>query len=131
MFSEKVKSTLSRYENTFNDNNRKRLFHAVCQEVLNDEYDTTKVLQDVPYGALIGIGNSNLDKILKNFKVLRLHAAYHDAFGYCKSQYDKGPGYSYIIPFPINSCFVGHVTGILYWIYAMLLARRLFNKLDV
>ena len=117
-------------ENVHN-NNRKILFHAVCQDILNDEYDIRQVSKDVPYGALIGIGNSKLDKVFKHLKVLRLHAAYHDAFGYCKSQYNKGPGYSYIIPIPLNSCFIGHVTGLLFWIYSALFDRRLFVNLDI
>jgi hypothetical protein len=72
---------------------------------------------DVPYGGIIGIGNSNLDIPFRRLKIFRLHAALHDAFGYCKTKYNEGPGYSYIINIPWNSCLIGHVTGLFYCLY--------------
>ena len=35
-----------------------------------------------PYGGLIGIDNSSLDKDLNDSKILRLHAILHDAAGF-------------------------------------------------
>ena len=119
MNREFLERTLHRYKLVKNEevflNQRKALFHAVCQELLGDDYDRDTIKKEVPYGSIIGIGNSYLDIILGKIKLFRIHAAYHDAFGYCKARYDKGSGYSYIIRVPFNSCFLGHVTGIMYW----------------
>lgn len=106
------------------------LFHAACQEILKDSYNEKIISEDVPYGGLIGIGNSRLDSILNRFAVFRVHAAFHDAYGYCKSEYNKGPGYSYIIPFPFNSCFVGHVSGLIYWFCINMFNSKLFACLE-
>lgn len=134
-FSDMVNHTLTRYESlktvNFSLSKRKILFHAVCQEVLKDEYDENKINEEVPHGGLIGIGDSYLDLILNKFKIFRVHAAYHDAFGYCKSKFNKGPGYSYIIPFPFNSCFIGHVTGLYYWLYLTVSRSSFIARLDV
>ena len=46
-----------------------------------------------PHGGLIGPGDSRLLKYLKQFKILRTHAAFHDAFGFMKEQYATGLGY--------------------------------------
>lgn len=130
-----IKRTQNIYEYLKEDavgvSQRNLLFHAICQELLKDDYDKEKVNKDVPYGSIIGIGNSYLDLIFNKMKIFRLHAAYHDAFGYCKTKYNKGPGYSYIVHLPINSCFLGHVTGLPFWLLMSLVNRTLYCKLDI
>jgi hypothetical protein len=113
------------------ESKRKILFHIVCEQILRDDYDEKTINQEVPYGSRIGMGNSYLDVVLSKVKIFRLHAAFHDALGHCKMKYDKGPGYSYIFHLPINSCFLGHVTGLLYWLYSFFFQRRLYNRLDI
>ena len=51
------------------------------------------VLENRPYGGLIGIDNSSLDKHLKRFKFLRIHAILHDAAGYLQEKNYTGPGH--------------------------------------
>ena len=44
------------------------------------EFDIALKLR--PYGGIIGMDNSSVDKYLKISKVLRLHAILHDAGGF-------------------------------------------------
>ncbi len=106
---------------TFPENTkRKNYFLAACL-LLDKNCDVFEVNIDCPHGGTIGIGNSKLHHILKYSKVLRLHAIFHDAAGFMKAQHDIGPGYCYLFSnFPINSCFLGHISGITYCLYLKL-----------
>ena len=110
---------------------RKLLFYAVCKELLGEEFSFETIDTDAPFGSIIGMDNSYLDLIFKHSKIFRLHAAFHDGFGYCKYQNEKGPGYSYIFNLPINSCLLGHVTGLAYWFIMSIIDRETYKKLDV
>ena len=57
---------------------------------------------------------------MQTFNFFRGHAAFHDAFGFMKTQYNLGPGYVYALgekPIFNNCCLLGHVTGLSIWIY--------------
>ena len=83
--------------------------------MLDPEVDGEIALKFRPYGGFIGIDNSRLDPLLKPSKVLRLHAALHDATGIIKDCRNKGPGYVYAFRYsPVNNCLFGHLTGILF-----------------
>ena len=43
-----------------------------------------------PYGGIIGIDNSSLNKYFKSFKILRLHAILYDATGFVYAFSEKG-----------------------------------------
>lgn len=108
---------------------RKNYFLAACkcwdQNVVLDE-----VNENTPYGGTIGIGDSFLDNIFHHFKIFRLHAVLHDSAGVMRSKYNVGPGYCYALHnFPINSCFMGHISGILYCI-CLKLFSSFYNLLD-
>ena len=66
------------------------------------------------FGGLIVYGNSYLDSIFRNSKVFRQHAILLDAAGAVRAQSGKGPGYCYMIGRGLNSCLLGHVTGLLF-----------------
>ena len=69
------------------------------------------------FGGLLGPGNSILGKYFKHFKIFRLHAIFHDAFGFMKSNFDLGPGYVYALshkPIFTNNMLLGHFTGLAY-----------------
>ena len=83
----------------------------------NENFDYDNALKLRPYGGLIGIDNSSLDSYLNNSKILRLHAISHDAGGLSQELYTEEPGYSYMLPWKLNSCFTGHLTGILFCLY--------------
>ena len=88
------------------------------------------VLKNRPYGGLIGIDNSSLDKHLKHFKFLRIHAILHDAAGYLQEKNHTGPGYTYVLPCPIKNCYLGHVTGIAFCLFLKTFKPKLFRLLE-
>ena len=72
-----------------------------------DSSDHDIALKLRPFGGLIGIDNSSLDKYLKLSKILRLHAILHDAGGFIYEIYNQGPGYSYMLPWKIATVLAG------------------------
>ena len=79
--------------------NRRNYFLAACSlffiSTTNDiTYDVAIKLR--PYGGLIGIDNSSLDKYLNDSKILRMHAILHDAVGFVHEVYNTGPTYCYV-----------------------------------
>lgn len=102
---------------------RKNYFLAACTLFSSESLDIDQLHVETPFGGMIGIGNSRLHRYLARYKLFRLHAIIHDAAGLVKSRYNSGPGYCYMFSCcPINSYFLGHVTGILFCIYS-----KLFN----
>ena len=95
---------------------RKNYFLASCLS-LDKDVDLEHINKDCLYGGRIGVGDSRLDAYLQRLKIFRLHAIFHDSTGYMKNKYNIGPGYCYAINCPINSCYVGHVTGLIYCIF--------------
>ena len=109
---------------------RQLYFVAACS-LLDPEVDGEKALKFTPYGGFIGIDNSRLDPLLKRSKVLRLHAALHDAAGFIKDCRNKGPGYVYAFRYsPVNNCLFGHLTGILFILSVKIFHSHLFHELD-
>ena len=96
----------------------KSAFPAVCKVISADE--NLKVFtSECQIGGLIGPGNGRLQTFLHSFKI-RVHAAFHDAFDFMRTQYKIGPGYVYAIgekQLFKNCCLLGHVTGLSVWIY--------------
>ena len=86
--------------------------------------------QKFKFGGLIGNGNSCLDSVFCYSKVFRLHAIIHDAAGTVRTHSGKGPGYCYIIGRGPNSCLLGHVTGLLFYLYVKLFLPSIFNSVD-
>ncbi len=122
-----IMKTIHKYESQ-----RKNLFLATCRVILGPKkYNREKIMSDVPHGGIIGVNNSKLDIIFRHFKIFRLHAALHDAFGYCRSNYNEGPGYSYVVKCNFNSCLIGHVTGLIYATYICVFKKNQFNKLPI
>ena len=80
---------------------RKNYFLAVCR-IFDKNADPDKINREVPFGGLIEVGDSKLEKILNWSKVFRLHATFHDTMGYLKIILNFGPGYCFMVPF-LNS----------------------------
>ena len=101
-------------EKTFPGNSkRKNYFLAACLHFdPNINLQTASKLR--PYGGLIGIDNSSWEDRLKEPKILRLHAVLHDAAGFVHDLSQMGPGYTYALPCPVNSCYLGHASGIFF-----------------
>ena len=130
--NENVKKIIEAYpefKDAFPDNTpRKNYFLTACRE-FDPNCDIEFINTHSPFGGLIGVDNSYLDPLLKKSKILRVHAFLHDAAGMVKLTTGNGPGYSYVVPFPFNLCFVGHVFGISYCVYIKLIHPNLFHSL--
>ena len=81
-------------------------FLATCV-YLDPDIDLDIALKLRPYGVLMGIVNSSIDKYFKSYKILRLHAILHDASGFVFEYSEKGPGYSYVQPCPVTNEYLG------------------------
>ena len=130
-----VKQVIKNFDNVkrlFPENpTRKNAFLAVCKVISSDK-DLKVINSECEYGGLIGPGNSRLHPFLQNFKLFRVHAAFHDAFGPMKTEYNLGPGYVYALgekPIFKNCCLLGHVTGLSVWIYLNLTMSENYKEL--
>lgn len=118
------------YSDYFNKSKRKLYFLAACR-VFEPNIDLDLARKLCPYGGLIGISNSSLDFLLKGSKILRLHAVLHDAAGFVSDNCGTGPSYIYASSLnSLNSCFLGHVTGILFCLRLKFLHPTSFNELQ-
>ena len=108
---------------------RKNLFLSACFC-----WDSRVSLREMDlkfmFGATIGYGDSYLEFLFRHLKVFRLHAILHDATGAVRAHSGKGPGYCYMIRRGPNSCFLGHVTGLLFCLRVKLFLPSIFNSLD-
>ena len=86
--------------------------------------------QNFKIGGTIGDGDPYLEFWFRWFKAFRLHATLHEAAGTVRAHCYKGQGYCYIIGRGANSCLLGHVTGLLFWLYVKLLLPSLLNSVD-
>ena len=110
---------------------RKNYFLAVCRS-FDKNVDLDKINREVPFGGLIGVGDSKLEKLLNWSKIFPLHATFHDATGYLKTNLNICPGYCYMVPFlnsKFNFCFLGHITGLAYCCFLKLSPR--FHSIKV
>ena len=128
----RIQEIYTEIKNKFPDKSVRLIYFVPACEYFSglNNFDYEIALKLRPYGGIIGIDNSSWDKYLKRFKMLRLHAILHDAAGFTYEFYELGPGYSYMLPCKINSCFSGHVTGILFCLYIKLIKWRLFQSLQ-
>lgn len=117
--------------NRFGD---EKLFWSKKSQItsLDKDIDWEQVNIQTPFGGIIGRGDSKLDQFLSWSKVMRLHAVVHDAAGYMKREFSCGPGYCYVFTkFPINSCALGHLTGILVCAFIAIKYFHFFRKLKL
>lgn len=108
---------------------RRSYFLAACL-FFDPDLDLEVAIKLRPYGGLIGIDNSRLDKYLKGSKILRLHAVIHDAAGFVWEHSQTGPGYVYAVSCPISSPLIGHLTGVGFCLYHKILRPADFRKLE-
>ena len=103
-------------------------FYSACKTI-SPYIEYITVENQCPHGGKIGMGNSKMHNFFKKYKTLRLHAILHDASGYMKREWNKGSGYVYVMQCPINNCFLGHVTGILFCFYIKFFQAAFFTSL--
>ena len=83
-----------------------------------------------PYGGIIGIDKSSVDKYLKISKVLRLHAILNDPVGFVYEIDNQGPGYSFMLPWKSSNCFGGHLSGISFYLYINVFNHSIIHLLE-
>lgn len=129
----KVTTNYSTIAESFPENSyRKNYFLSVCN-TLDQDVDLEMIDKLCPYGGIIGIGDSIFAEKLFNWsKVFRLHAILHDGCGFMKTELNVGPGYCYMLPhfMQINSCFLGHLTGLSFCLYLKWCRSVLFDSLN-
>ena len=107
------------------------LFLSVCIFIKSDIH-VVAISDAFQYGGMIGYGNATvINKLARVSKVMRLHAALHDAYGFMKDHFDAGPGYSYVHGMMPNWFFVGHMTGMFYWLCVKVFYRELYNNIVI
>ena len=76
-----------------------------------------------------GPGNSNLDQCFTYFKLFRLHAIFHDAFGFMESN-NVRPVCVYALSETIfvNCVFLGHITGVADWFHMKVFKSSDYEK---
>ena len=108
---------------------RKNCFLAACK-IWDENINLEEINQKFPHGGLIGYGNSFLDFFFARLKVFRLHAILHDSAGAVKATTNKGPGYCYMLPNFPSSCFLGHLTGLIFCVFIKFYHTQIFKMLD-
>ena len=107
------------------------MFLAVCS-YLDPDLELVTACKLRPYGGLIGIDNSRLDKYLKNSKTMRFHAVLHDACGFVHEHCRKGPGYIYAFNLPIDHYLLGHLSGLFFCTCVKwFIQSNLFKSFDI
>ena len=106
----------------------KNAFLAVCM-FIDPNSDLQVINKLAPHAGLIGPGNSRLHEYLKHLKILRTHAAFHDAYGFMNEEYGLGPGYVYMVSNFPSHFLLGHLTGVLFWIIFKLVFWSYFEGL--
>ena len=92
------------------------------------KYDVAIKLR--PYGGLIGIDDSSLDKYLKYSKILRLHAIFHDAAVFVDEVYNTGLTYCYMLPWKSDSSLIGHLSGFTFCLFVKVTRPELYQFLE-
>ena len=117
-------------KNSFEHNNfRKNLLLSACF-CWNFWIFLGDMDQKFKFGGTIGYEDSYLFFLFRDFKVVRLHAILHDAAWAVPAHSGKCPGLFYMIERGPNSCFLGHVTGLLFCLYVKLFLPSIFNSFD-
>ena len=72
--------------------------------------------QRFKFGETIGDDDLDLEFLILHFKVFGLNAILYDAAGAVRAHSGKGLGYCYLIGREANQCWLGHVTGLLFYL---------------
>ena len=99
--------------NFLHNSTRRNFFLIGCYRMDNST-PLREVDQKFLLDGKIGFRDSYLDSAFCYSEVFRLHAILYHAAGAPQVQSGKGPGYCYMIGRKPNTCFVGHVTGLMF-----------------
>ena len=80
-----------------------------------------------PYGGLISVDNSSLDKCFINLKISRLQAILHYASGFVFEYSEQGPGCSFVLPCPVTNECLCYATDIAFCMYVETFKTKIFQ----
>ena len=127
------KTTVSRVSYELEDLNGEKILGKFYPE--DPHFDLYVVSVKSPFGGLIGVDDSRLERIFSFSKIMRMHAVLHDTPGFTKRYSNEGPGYIYVLgkhaPKLLNRCFFGHITGVFYCWFLKIVDRKFFKSFDV
>ena len=114
------------------DSNRQNCFLPACSQffVSSDNLGYDILLKLRPSAGLIGIDNSSLDKYLKSFKIIRLHAVLHDVAKFMPELYQEGPTFCYKLSWNCNNSFLEHLSGIACCLFFKLKKPEVYHLLE-
>ncbi len=112
-----------------NNSVRKSLFLSACL-CWDSRLSLREMDQKFEFGGTIRYGDSYLVFLIRHFKLYRLHAKLHDGAGAVRAHSGKGHGYCYMIGRGPNSCFLGHVTGLLFCLYVKIFLPSIFTSVN-
>ena len=104
----------------------KNLFLSVCL-CCDSRPSLREMDQKIEFGGTIVYGNSYLE-FLFHFKIFRLRATLHGGAVALRAISGIGPGYCYMIGMALNSCLLGHVTGLLFCLYVKIFLPTIFKS---
>ena len=108
---------------------RKNSFLSACL-CWDSGFSLREMDQKLAFGGLIGYGNSCLDSAFCYSKAFRQHAILHESAGAVRTLSSIGSGYCYMIGRGANSKMLGHMTGLLFCLYAKIFLPAIFNSVD-
>ena len=80
-----VKQVIKNFDNVkrlFPENPTSKNAFLALWELMSSDKDLKIILSECEYSGLIGPGKSRFHPFLQNFKLFRVQAAFHDAFGF-------------------------------------------------
>ena len=98
---------------------------AACK-IRDENINLEEINQKFPHGGLIGYGNSFLDFFFARLQNFGLHAILHDSAGAVKATANKAPRYCYMLPNFPSSCFLRHLTGLIFCLLNFIILK--FSK---
>ena len=90
---EKIVEFEKEISQSFVGNTKRTKYFLAVGRSFDKKVDLDNISREVPFGGLIGVGDSKLDKLLNRSKVFRLHATFHDATECLKTKLNFGPRY--------------------------------------
>ena len=100
----------------------KNAFLAVCY-CLDKNINLHDINDLAPLDGLIVRGKCYMDHCLSFLKLFRMHAVFHGAFAFMRSNFDVGPCYVYAVTEKqlfVSNMLLGQLSGLAYWFHLKL-----------
>ena len=82
---------------TFAKNSKRKIYFLAASKCINPHIDWYDIDVKSPFGGLIGVDDSRLERRFSFSKIMRMQAVLHDASGFMKRYSNGGPRYIYLL----------------------------------